>query len=136
MGRDRLTDEAGAMPAGFPREAWPAYAAWVRAGDRRTESVWPLVKTVFWLGARAEAQCQREGRAAAALEVVALVEEFGQFPQLVDEDEAHFAGLAAEIFYAGTPLRRRLLMVWRLLRPRWVGELAWRRGRPKERWRP
>lgn len=118
-------------PAGFPREAWPAYSAWVLAGDRRTESVWPLVKTVFFLGARAEVDAQRESRTPAALEVAALIDGFGKWSELVDEDAAHFAGLAAEVQFAGEPLRRRIGLAWRVLRPRphWRGLGGGRGGR-------
>lgn len=111
-------------PPRFPREAWPAYSAWVRAGDRSTRSVWPLVKEVFFAGARAEADSRTEGRAPAALEVAELIDGFGQMPQLVDEDQAHFAGIAAEIYVSGQPWRRRVGLVWRLLRPQWVDRLA------------
>lgn len=67
-------------------------------------------------GARAEANCRTEGRAPAALEVAAMVDAFGQDPLLRDRDAAHFAGLAAEIYYAGQPLARRLRAAWRILR--------------------
>lgn len=118
-----MSGNAVEPPAGFPREAWPAYSAWVRSGDRSTRSVWPLVKKAFVAGARAEAVCRSEGRAAAALEVRDLVDGLGQWPDLADEDAAHFAGLAAEVFFAGQPWRRRLALAWRLLRParHWIG---------------
>ena len=39
-----------ALSDGFPRAAWPAYREWVRAGDRSTRGVWPLVKAAFAAG--------------------------------------------------------------------------------------
>lgn len=103
----------------------------LRRGTPTSSEVYGALRDAWRSGGRAEAESRLEGRLAAALEVVALVDELGQQPERLNKDEAHFAGLAAEIYFAGTPLRRRLLMVWRLLRPRWVGELAWRRTRRK-----
>ncbi|MER5608201.1 hypothetical protein AB0F93_00325 [Micromonospora tulbaghiae] len=79
-------------------------------------------------GAQAEADCRTEGRTKAALDVAEFVHGIGQHAERAGEDRAYFAGLAAEIYFAGQPLRRRLGLVWRLLRPRthWRGYAAWR----------
>lgn len=115
-----------------PPSAYEIYNRWARReGVAVSGSVRKAIEEAWASGAHTEALCRREGRAAAALEVAEFVDGLGLHSKRAGEDHAYFAGLAAEVYFAGTPLRRRLRLAWRLLRPRWVEELAWRRAQRK-----
>lgn len=119
-----MTDPTVQRGAGFPVSVYRIYSEWVRAGGRGGRSVYVAIGDAWRAGAREEAECRTEGRAPAALEVMDVVDGFGQFPELREHDSAHFAGVAAGIFMAGEPLRRRLAVAWRIVQPAWWGRVS------------
>jgi hypothetical protein len=124
-----MSDPIGGQ-AGYAPGAYRVYSAWVRAGDTSSRAVHAAIFEAWRTGCREEAEARDEGRAPAALEVRDMVDGLAKWGELADADAdaAHFAGVAAEVYCGGQPLRRRLLLAWRIVRPR----LHWR-GWPNRR---
>lgn len=102
----------------FAPGAYRIYSAWAHAGDTSGRATYAAIIRAWRVGCRDEAKARTEGLAHGAIEVIDLIDGFGRWKELTDRDPTFFAGVAAEVFYAGQPWRRRLLLAWQILRPR------------------